>query len=93
MPSNAVPLLNCAVGMPPLWSVLYCISTLPFHFISSLLLLTSVKLARVGSSYIVHPEKYFGDLLILNHFSWQAEGLETNESGERPGLSTQAAVH
>ena len=76
-----------------MWSVLYGISVLPFHFISTLLLLTSVEVARVGSSYIVCPKKYFGDLLILNHFGWQAEGLETNESGEQPRLSNQAAVH
>ena len=82
-----MPCLSGTVPLVSLWSVLYPISALPFHFISMLLLLT-VKLARVGSSYIVHPEKYFGALLILNHFSWQAEGLETNESGKPPGLST-----
>lgn len=47
----------------------------PFLFvaISTLLLLASAEVASVGSSYITYPKKYFGDLLILNHFGWHAK--------------------
>ena len=44
-----------------------------FNAISTLLLLASVGVASIGSSYIMYPKKYFGDLVILNHFSWHAK--------------------
>lgn len=42
--------------------------------------------------YITCPKKYFGDLLILNQFSWQEERPGTNEFGQEPRSSNQAAV-
>lgn len=72
--------------MPAIWNVLR------FHYILTLLLLKPLEVARAGSAYIMYSKKYLGDLVIRSHFSWQAEGLETEEFGQRPRLSHRAAA-